>query len=362
MKTEQVIFIKGIAESPEYRNYEELWAKNCITCMSASGIAVTVVGNAYMGFSLKEIATTLKKKAREAVIVLQAHGEADDTGHFFAGGHKDKIIKASDFYETVARVSNNEPRDITMMSCGSGNGLTCAKELLPKESALLSLSRPGAIESRSLRAAAFSLPVRAGRDFSELFFINMVRGGMLRPNYVERQLKEIGHVDIQEKEHIDTTTPMLTVIPVAKKGKTYDLWDLTIKDCCRWSGNRLENGRRELLEHTSAGCLPATDLANAVALMEHYSALATYIGRDGTEARHIVRESTARINEIFFTVDNTLPKHNVFLKGGYEATFEILARESGMFGLICAGGYFLHRDEMGAFRSQPPSRASAMPS
>ena len=307
--TAQILYFKGAAAERSYIAAEQSYIDDTVKALEKSGAHVTLVGNAQDGFSWDHFTSALGQHKTADAIIVNAHGNIHDDVHFMLGAHGSKYILAQSFYKAIREAFGSQPANVFMLSCGSGNGLKSALELLPPNSTVFNLVLPERIDSYSVAADAYSIAGNPSSNPAESLFLNMMSKGLPE----EWQCN-----------------PSLTTTSGQKDAKKInELWSLAANFCCDWSGEEFPEEVIASAQDFMRPHLSEEQMSTALATMRYYSKqIQVQIPAAAARAATPVRAQYVLDTEDF--------KSEVVI--------------NGLLGSIGAMAYAICRDDLGAFQ------------
>jgi hypothetical protein len=148
-----------------------------------------VVGNPRDGFSMTNVEAAFRKDPETSIVIIRAHGNIHRKRHFMqiaesvTGNGKSGRIWASHFYRSIAKYSNSKPLNVFMFSCGSGNGCESAIGLLPSGSTLVNFVEKGKVSSHLVEAEALKIKADNGDNLAEQLFLGILCNGFKNCEY-----------------------------------------------------------------------------------------------------------------------------------------------------------------------------------
>jgi len=313
----QILYIQGCAADTAQIASEQKYCDETVRALEDSGAQVTIIGNAREGFSYRELQAKLDPEKASTAIIVSAHGNNQDEAHFMRTSST-AYLWAHEFYKTIGDALNQQPANIFMFSCGSGNGLMSAQALLPPKSTIVNLVKPDWVASYDISVKSFS--IAGGQSFNpaESLFLNMICKGL--PNEWQ-------------------CNPCLTTTAGRPdKGKIRELWELATNYCCEWYDgfpeDHIADARSFLHPH-----LKQEEMLSAVATMEYFS------------------------EQVTVEIPALLKRPDTPVRARYALDIEDFKGEvvkHGMLGHIGAIAYAIYREELGAFQ-RPITSSSREP-
>ena len=310
-----ILYITGVAWplGDQDAIHEEKWAMSQdISALRSAGHNVFVVGDPEHGFNMTEVNRALKTNPEATTIFISAHGNVDKSRHYIQAGNtndttgnKSGQIWASTFYKGIAKAAGNRPVNIFMTSCDASYGAESAVEFLPRGSTLITFDDTNQNGySYVLASSALRMAVDEEDNLAERLFLSVLFKGLGQNIHKPR-------------------------LSISSKGSSLDnVWDL-------W-----DVARSNILAIAEDGMNLEPELQ---------AGLGIYSQEKKISAALRTLELYVRATEMERIRNSDTP---ISLEVKFDET-EIIreAAKHKLLGAICALGYFLSRDSIGAFQT-----------